>query len=350
MTPTKLKNYLQELIKNKLFLSTMIWGAPGIGKSSIVQQVAKASKIDFIDLRLSQLAPTDLRGLPVAIPAGSASQHAPNSQNNNLGTSTWYPPEFLPNSGAGILFLDELNMAPPAMQGVAQQLILDRCVGAYKVPQGWYIWSAGNRKEDKASVFEMPSPLANRFLHLEVEADFDSFKAYALQKGFHEQIIAFLSYRPSLLHKFNAQHHTFPTPRSWEMASKLHGAKLDISPAIGREATAEFNAFVNLYKNIPDLTLILAGNGSNIKFPQEPSARYATTIGLTVRANETEEAYNAFCWLNKQANTEWLSLFAVDLVGKMTDTGKMGALANLMKKEPKLRKFFQQYRDLISLT
>jgi MoxR-like ATPase len=172
MTPIALEKYLQQLIQNQLFLSTMIWGAPGIGKSSIVKQVANANKIEFIDLRLSQLAPTDLRGLPVAI--------APNSENGNLGTSTWYPPEFLPREGAGILFLDELNMAPPAMQGVAQQLILDRCVGAYQVPEGWYIWSAGNRKEDRASVFEMPSPLANRFLHLEVEADFDSFKAYAL--------------------------------------------------------------------------------------------------------------------------------------------------------------------------
>lgn len=167
----------------------MIWGAPGIGKSSIVAQVARENDIDFVDVRLSQLAPTDLRGLPVA----------------EDGISKWYPPEFLPRTGKGISFLDELNMAPPAMQGVAQQLILDRRVGSYIVPEGWYVWAAGNRKEDRASVFDMPAPLANRFLHLQVEADFDSFKTYALETGVHEQAIAFLSYRPSLLHKIDPQ-------------------------------------------------------------------------------------------------------------------------------------------------
>lgn len=341
MTPTDLKQYLQQLIKNQLLLSTMIWGAPGIGKSSIVKQVADNNQLEFIDLRLSQLAPTDLRGLPVAIPT--------DSEKGSLGRSTWYPPEFLPSSGAGILFLDELNMAPPAMQGVAQQLILDRKVGAYQVPDGWYIWAAGNRKEDRASVFEMPSPLANRFLHLEVEVNFDSFKAYALSVGFHEQIIAFLSYRPSLLHKLNAQHHTWPSPRSWEMASKLHSANLDISPAVGRDTATEFKAFVSLYDNIPNLTLILAGQGEQIKFPDEPSARYATTVGLTVRANNVEEAYHAFSWLTQKTTTEWVNLFTVDLLGKMKEQGNLGALASLMQKEPQLRQFFQDYRDLMGL-
>jgi MoxR-like ATPase len=160
MTPTELKNYLNQLVSKNLQISTMIWGPPGIGKSSIVAQTATEHGIDFVDVRLSQLAPTDLRGLPVA----------------EDGISKWYPPEFLPRGGKGILFLDELNMAPPAMQGVAQQLILDRKVGSYTVPDGWYVWAAGNRKEDRAAVFDMPSPLANRFLHLQVESDFDSFK------------------------------------------------------------------------------------------------------------------------------------------------------------------------------
>ena len=341
MTPSELKQYLQELISNQLHLSTMIWGAPGIGKSSIVKQIAESKQLQFIDLRLSQLAPTDLRGLPVAIPG--------NNQNNQMGKSTWYPPEFLPTSGKGILFLDELNMAPPAMQGVAQQLILDRQVGAYQVPDEWYIWAAGNRKEDKASVFQMPSPLANRFLHLEVEVDFDSFKTYALTHRFHEQIIAFLSYRPSLLHKLNPQHHIWPSPRSWEMASKLHSANLDISPAVGREATTEFNAFVDLYQNIPNLDVILAKQGQNIPFPTEPSARYATVVGLSVRADSVDLAYNGFEWLIEKATKEWVNLFSVDLINKMKTLGQLGALASLMQKEPKFRQFFLEYRDLLGL-
>ncbi|HKY54668.1 MAG TPA: AAA family ATPase, partial [Anaerolineales bacterium] len=105
MTPAELADYLTGLIRHDIKLSTMIWGPPGIGKSSIVAQTAEAHEIGFIDLRLSQLAPTDLRGLPVA----------------ENGLSRWYPPEFLPREGKGILFLDELNLAPPAMQGMAQQ-------------------------------------------------------------------------------------------------------------------------------------------------------------------------------------------------------------------------------------
>src|SRR5438046_1207387 len=122
MTPVQLKNYLAGLVRHGLKLSVMIWGPPGIGKSSVVAQVASERGLQFIDLRLSQLAPTDLRGLPVP----------------ENGVSRWFPPEFLPREGSGVLFLDELNMAPPTLQGIAQQLILDRRVGLYSVPEGWF--------------------------------------------------------------------------------------------------------------------------------------------------------------------------------------------------------------------
>src|ERR1051326_3594924 len=132
MTPEALAAFLRKLVQHRLMFSTMIWGAPGIGKSSIVAQTAEAHKMEMIDLRLSQLAPTDLPGPPVA--------------DHEQNTSRWYPPEFLPREGRGILFLDELNLAPPAMQGMAQQLILDRRVGSYNVPSHWFVWAAGNRK------------------------------------------------------------------------------------------------------------------------------------------------------------------------------------------------------------
>ena len=95
MTALELQGFLNQLIVNNVKLAVMLWGAPGIGKSSIVQQVAKAQGLDFVDVRLSQLAPTDLRGLPVA----------------ESGTAKWFPPEFLPTSGSGIFFLDELSSA-----------------------------------------------------------------------------------------------------------------------------------------------------------------------------------------------------------------------------------------------
>ena len=198
-TPSNLRSILDTIIDNDIQQSLMLWGPPGIGKSSIVAQVSESSDIDLIDLRLSQLAPTDLRGLPVA--------------DHDTNTSRWYPPEFLPREGKGILFLDEINLAPPSMQGIAQQLILDRKVGSYTVPDGWFIWSAGNRKEDFAAVFDMPGPLANRFIHFHVEPDIDSFKQYALREKLHESVIAFILFRPDLLHKASRQSPSWPRSR-----------------------------------------------------------------------------------------------------------------------------------------
>lgn len=332
MTPVELKAYLNRLLRQNIQFSTMIWGPPGIGKSSIVGQLATEHQMEFIDVRLSQLAPTDLRGLPVA----------------EAGISKWYPPEFLPRSGQGILFLDEINMAPPAMQGVAQQLILDRQVGSYTVPDGWFVWAAGNRKEDRASVFDMPAPLTNRFLHLQVEPDFDSFKTYALEQGIHEQILAFLSFRPTLLHKLDPQQPAWPSPRTWVMASALHTAGLDITPAVGIATAAEFAAYITLYRTLPDLTPILAGQGATIPFPQEPSVRYATTIGLTMRAQEVIQAYHAFVWLSKTATAEWVQLFASDMFRLLRSQGQLGALAKLAQQDPQLQRFMREFQQLIS--
>lgn len=333
MTPAELADYLDGIIRNDIKLSTMIWGPPGIGKSSIVAQMAEAHELGCIDLRLSQLAPTDLRGLPVA----------------ENGVSRWYPPEFLPRDGAGILFLDELNLAPPAMQGMAQQLILDRQVGSYRVPAGWFIWAAGNRKEDMAAVYDMPSPLANRFLHLEVEPEFESFKRYALTHGVHEQITAFLAFRPDLLHRLIAQQNAWPSPRSWVMASQLHQAHLGIESAVGTAAAQEFNAFVALYGSIPDLQAILQGEGDSVPFPSEPSLCYATIIGLTSRARDARSAYHAFRWMVGAAKPEWVQLCAIDLFRMMRAKGLMQELNDLIVQDEQIQQFLATYQNAMAL-
>ena len=333
MTPAELADYLDGLIRHNIMLSTMIWGPPGIGKSSIVAQRAEAHELEFIDLRLSQLAPTDLRGLPVA----------------ENGLSRWYPPEFLPRQGKGILFLDELNLAPPAMQGMAQQLILDRQVGSYRVPEGWFIWAAGNRKEDMAAVYDMPSPLANRFLHLEVEPEFESFKRYALKYGIHEQILAFLAFRPDLLHKLTPQQNAWPSPRSWVMASELHHAHLGIESAVGTPTAQEFKAFVALYGSIPDLEAILQGDGEAISFPSEPSLSYATIIGLTSRARDAQAAYHAFRWLVRTARPEWVQLCAIDLFRMMRLKGMMEELNGFILQDEQIQEFLTSYQDAMTL-
>jgi len=127
-------------------LPTFLWGAPGIGKSSVVKQVAEAKGIGFIDLRLSLMDPTDLKGIPF--------------YENRAHQAVWAPPSFLPREGSGILFLDELNTAAPSVQASAYQLILDRRVGEYELPEGWAIVAAGNRENDRGVVYRMPLPLA----------------------------------------------------------------------------------------------------------------------------------------------------------------------------------------------
>jgi len=272
MTPKELQQQLKRIAQARLQLSIMIWGPPGIGKSSIVQQVGDELKLPVIDLRLSQLAPTDLRGLPVA----------------RDGHSEWYPPDFLPREGEGILFLDEFNMAVPAMQGIAQQLILDRKVGNYALPEGWLIWAAGNPKGQRVSTHEMPAPLANRFVHWTVEADLESFRTHALDQGLPEELLAFLAFRPRLLHQFDSKQNAWPSPRAWVMASQLWQLGLDPAGAVGEGAAGEFKSFLKVYRLLPDLERILGGQPIKKCFPSDPGARFAICTGLACRVGSVE--------------------------------------------------------------
>jgi len=331
MTPTELRNYLDALIVHQITCSVMIWGAPGIGKSSIVQQLTQDHELDFVDVRLSQLAPTDLRGLPVP----------------KEGITYWAPPEFLPREGKGVLFLDEINMAPPSMQGVAQQLILDRKVGSYEVPEGWFIWSAGNRKEDRAGVFDMPAPLANRFIHLEVEVDIDSFRHYAHATGLNELLIGFLAFREDLLHKMSPNEIAWPSPRSWEIAGNLYAADLNIESAVGLSAAAEFYAYLEVTENIPDIKGIVAGT-KKPSFPTEVSLKYATTMSLVAQSKQPEQALNALRWLVDKASAEWVQLYATDAFPIFRQLSFMDEVQAQIMSEPKLTEFLNSYAQLIA--
>ena len=327
----KLTTFLNKIIERKIRSSIMIWGAPGIGKSSVISQIADSNNFGLIDLRISQLAPTDLRGIPV--PSGNKAH--------------WFPPEFLPTEGKGILFLDEINMAPPAVQGIAQQLILDRKVGSYRVPDGWYIWSAGNRKEDHAAVFDMPAPLANRFIHLEVKTDLKEFKSYALENKIDDKIISFLNFRPKLLHKIDKNSPSWPSPRSWSIANDLLKADIDVDPAIGNAAAAEFRSFCKIYKTLPDIEPILRGKSSP-KFPEDLSAKYALCCALSVRAKNLKEVENAFAYLSKKASLEWLNQCAFDITNIWKKNGDRSKLVDLIVKNKELIKVAENISKLLA--
>lgn len=330
MTPSELDKELSIIAKQAIHCAVMIWGPPGVGKSSIVSQVAQRNGMQVVDLRLSQLAPTDLRGLPVA----------------RDGQSSWYPPSFLPREGRGVLFLDEINMAAPAMQGVAQQLILDRRVGDYRLPEGWLVWAAGNRKADRAAVFDMPSALANRFLHYEIDADINDFKSWALRQGLHEEILGFLLFRPSLLHKNDAKQLAWPSPRSWEMADTLYKAGLSIAPAVGDATAAEHDGYRAVFERLPDLEAILAGD-AKVEFPEEPSARYAVVLGLAMRAQDAAQVGRALTWLQKGASGEWIQLFLSDAMTLFRERGRIGELLGVLNSEPAFKKLAAELRDMM---
>jgi hypothetical protein len=300
MRPAHIANVLEQE-----FLSTrdghhtpvMLWGPPGVGKSQMVMRVGDRHSVPVIDLRLSQMEPSDLRGIPF----------------RNGEHVEWAPPAILPDAERhgpeGVLFLDEINSAPPSVSAAAYQLILDRRLGEYLVPEGWAIIAAGNRQGDRGVTYTMPAPLANRFAHFEVETNLDDWVSWAYANGIDERIIAFLRFRPELLFDFDPAHNpvAFPSPRSWEFAHRAlqkfasHGSLLvnTLQACVGPAAGIELGAFVDNLDNLPDLDAIM--RREPVTIPKEIDLQYAVAsalVGRALRAKndnpaEANDAYGA---------------------------------------------------------
>lgn len=279
MYPQKTKRSIEHLSQRKI--PVFLWGPPGIGKSSIVAQIAKEQKIGFIDLRLSLLDPTDLRGIPFF--------------NANDNSAVWASASFLPDGSVkeGILFLDELNTAAPMVQASAYQLILDRKIGEYTLPEGWSIIAAGNRESDRGVVFRMASPLANRFVHLEMEVSIDDWQTWAKRSNINPTIIAFITYRPDALFAFDTSNDSkaFATPRTWQYVNEILLSEPEediilemLSGAIGQELAASFLGFKAVAQNLPNINGILEGTITDI--PTDTSALHILCTALTMRIDD----------------------------------------------------------------
>lgn len=275
MKPTQIVSALNALvsIRQPVFL----WGAPGVGKSQIVSQVAAQQDLELRDIRAVLLDPVDLRGLP---------------RIGDDGRSHWCPPAFLPVEGNGIIFLDELNAAPPLVQAACYQLILDRKLGEYCLPDGWTIVAAGNREQDRAVTHRMPSALANRMVHLDFDADIDDWVAWAQSAGIRPEVIAFLRFRPNLLHDFDpaVSEKAFPSPRSWEFVSAMLRAEPEeaveydlFRGAVGECGAAEFSGFLQIWRELPEPDAVLLAPES-APVPAEPAAVYAICEALARKA------------------------------------------------------------------
>ena len=282
-----------EIILDQEFLSTkeghhtpvMLWGPPGVGKSQMVAQIGARHAVPVIDIRLSQMEPSDLRGIPFR-----TGEHV-----------EWATPAILPDAQRhgeeGILFLDEITSAPPSVSAAAYQLILDRRLGEYEVPDGWAIFAAGNRQGDRGVTYTMPAPLANRFSHFEFETNLDDWVAWAYANGIDERVIGFLRFRPELLFDFDPAHNpvSFPSPRSWEFAHRglqkfgnqpaiLQGT---LQACVGPAAGVEIHAFVNSLDQMPDLDGII--EGTEMAVPKEIDLQYAVAAALVGRAIKAKE-------------------------------------------------------------
>ena len=275
VSPNEAKAAVRKAIK--IQRPIFLWGAPGIGKSDLVKQIGDEQGREVIDVRLSLWEPTDIKGIPY--------------YNSVENTMTWAPPAEVPTDpdSNAILVLDELNSAAPATQAAAFQLVLNRRVGTYKLPKGVSIVAAGNRETDKGVTYRMPSPLANRFVHLELRTDFEDWHQWAVNNRIHEQVVGYIGFAKGDLYDFDpkSSSKSFATPRSWSFVSDLLGdddlpenTLTDlVSGAIGEGLAIKFMAHRKVAKQMPKPEDILSGKVEKVSI-KEISAMYSLAISL----------------------------------------------------------------------
>jgi hypothetical protein len=263
-----------------------LWGPPGIGKSDIVKQIGEDAGREVIDVRLALWEPTDIKGIPY--------------YNADLGKMVWAPPAELPvdEDSTALIFLDELNSAPPAVQAAAYQLILNRRVGTYVLPKGVDIVAAGNREGDRGVTYRMPAPLANRFVHLEMKVDFDDFQDWATLNKVHPDVVGYVGFAKQDLYDFDPKSSSkaFATPRSWVFVSDLlddDDTDVDtlqnlIAGAIGDGLAVKFMAHRKIAGKLPKAEDILSGKVKDLQI-KEVSAMYSLTVSLCYELKDAAE-------------------------------------------------------------
>lgn len=254
----------------------MLWGKPGIGKTAIVKQVAEELGYELATFCLGQYDRVDLLGVPTI----------------QDGATVWNPPDTLPRvvkgkkSKGGILFLDEINVAPLSVQAAAYQLIQEGRVGSYSLPPNWQRVAAGNNLSDKAAALRMSSALANRMAHIQVGVNYESWCEWATNAGIAPEVVAFIKRFPQHLHVHAPEANAFPSPRTWEQVGKYltldKGVRgLAIASILGDGVATEFCSFLNaLLSELPSLENILS-DPSNCHMPKKADQKVALVTALS---------------------------------------------------------------------
>jgi len=325
MKPSRLSAVLESMLGQRW--PAFIWGPPGIGKSAIVHSVAKQAGLQVIDLRASLLDPTDLRGIPAIVDK----------------KAVWCSPAFLPDENAkpGVLFLDEINAAPPLVQASLYQLVLDRRIGEYVLPNGWWIVAAGNRQKDRSVTFRMSSALSNRFIHIDLDVDVSDWREWALKNELYHMVVAFISFKPSLLRQDPSDSAAFPTPRAWEMLSdvikKFGGIEecSDIVPGIvGPGAATEFSTFVKRALNLEQMENILR-DPESAKIPKSLDGLHVLTTWL-VHSAERSDVVKASAVLLNRLPPEFAVVLAKEMLSLNTSFSRQEAYKSFMKNNAQL--------------
>ena len=335
-----------------------IWGPPGIGKSEIVDSITQERSGYMIDMRLALMEPTDLRGIPVP--------------NMNTGLMEWLPPADLPTQELAdqfeciVLFLDEMNQAPQSVQAAAYQLILNRRLGNYKLPDNVLIVAAGNRESDRGVAYRMPSPLANRFVHLEMTTDFEDWQTWALQNNIDAEVVGYVTANKMDLMNFDPRtaSRAFATPRSWTFVSQMlpmEGEQITdgrlhdlIAGTVGDGIATKFMAHRAISGKLPNPTDILNGTVKTLgKEGSEISAMFSLTASLCYELRDfvdrngkekMDELYkmadNFFRFMMDNFETE------MTVLGGRTAL-KVYKLPLEPRKVPCIEEFFKKYGKLI---
>jgi hypothetical protein len=264
-------------VQRPLFL----WGPPGIGKSELVEGITNELGGLMIDLRLGQMEPTDIRGIPFYNKDKNIMEYAPPGDLPDAETAAQYP--------IVVLFLDEMNSAPASVQSAAYQLILNRRVGKYRLPDNVVMVAAGNRESDKGVTYRMPTPLANRFLHQEMKVDFASWQEWAVMNKIHKDVVGYLSFAKQDLYDFDSKSSSraFATPRTWTFVSQLleeDDGDNDtltnlIAGTVGEGLAVKFMAHRKVSSKMPNPVDILKGKVKDLQV-KEVSAMYSLVISM----------------------------------------------------------------------
>jgi hypothetical protein len=284
----------------------LISGA-GLGKTSTAIEIGEELDVPVVILSLAQYDYSEIAGWTL-----------PNDDKTQM---VRVRPDWMPTTGKGIIFLDELPQAPVTNQNIAAQLVNERRVGPHKLPHGWVVMAAGNRTSDRAGTNIMPTHLRDRLMFLEVEADLEDTIAYFAKVGVSEKVRAYLRFRPEWLHKFDAQQNACPSPRSWERVSSILGWDIDqvcmieaVAGQVGRAASADFMGFLDVYDVVPDIDKLIA-KPEAADIPNDPAIMFAVSAAISSRMT-TANVGNCIKYMNRLPMKEFVAFAVKDALSR----------------------------------